>query len=457
MPVDLIITFATGVLVLGFVVSHAFRRDFDPFAPLWLFLAGYAQVYVIQAISYREYALRARGVALVTEANLRALWALIWFLAVYHSGIARRIAVRLPRAPTHWSPGLIVGMAPLLIVWGLVCAGVALRDVEVQQEENIFRQFPVVMLAAGILLTVTGRNPERPNLALSLVGILVITGYVAIWMFNARRSHSVIGVLTGVAAWYLPRWRRPSIFVMALTAAICVFAVSLSLGWRNNLRYERSVPGFLQFLTEFDPSSLLVNMNMKERAEDEERSLVEQSSKETEEYGGFLLMMDTVPTKSAFDYGTSYLRIFSTYVPRLLWPNKPIYGREAWINAWMAGSEFHRNPDFTGPAIGILGATQLNGGAIATVIVLAALALMLRTGYDYFRFHAASPWAQAWWSLTYYNAWLMTVNDDPMVWYYYIYGYTTLPLMLFLFIAMKLATPAPVAGTHPRLVTGAGT
>ena len=27
----------------------------------------------------------------------------------------------------------------------------------------------------------------------------------------------------------------------------------------------------------------------------------------------------------------------------------------------------------------------------------------------------------AWWTLTFYNAWFMTVNDDPMVWFYYIY------------------------------------
>ena len=36
-----------------------------------------------------------------------------------------------------------------------------------------------------------------------------------------------------------------------------------------------------------------------------------------------------------------------------------------------------RNEDFTGPAIGILGATQLNGGALGTLIVLGCLAFDL--------------------------------------------------------------------------------
>ena len=106
----------------------------------------------------------------------------------------------------------------------------------------------------------------------------------------------------------------------------------------------------------------------------------EQDSKETEEYGGFLLMMDTVPERSDYDYGASYLRLFSTYIPRIVWPNKPLYGREQWVNAWIAGSEFKRESDFTGPAIGILGATQLNGGAVGTFIVLGVLALLLRIG-----------------------------------------------------------------------------
>ena len=36
-------------------------RKFDPFAPVWLFLVGYVQVYIIQAVSYHEWALRVRG------------------------------------------------------------------------------------------------------------------------------------------------------------------------------------------------------------------------------------------------------------------------------------------------------------------------------------------------------------------------------------------------------------
>ena len=101
---------------------------------------------------------------------------------------------------------------------------------------------------------------------------------------------------------------------------------------------------------------------------------------ETEEYGGFLLMMDTVPDKSDYDYGARYLRIVSTFIPRIIWPDKPFFGRDEWVSAWIAGSEFKRDEDFTGPAIGILGRPSSTAGPSGTAIVLAVLALLLRHG-----------------------------------------------------------------------------
>ena len=81
---------------------------------------------------------------------------------------------------------------------------------------------------------------------------------------------------------------------------------------------------------------------------------MDSKSHETTEYGGFLLMMDTVPEKSEYDYGMNYCRIVSTYIPRIVWPTKPLFGRSQWVSAWIAGSELERDEEFTGPAIGIL-------------------------------------------------------------------------------------------------------
>ena len=110
---------------------------------------------------------------------------------------------------------------------------------------------------------------------------------------------------------------------------------------------------------------------------------------------------------------TNYLRVFSTFIPRLVWPTKPLFGRDPWISAWMAGSETRARRGLYGPAIGILGATQLtaapgNGDRPGLCRIL-----LLRVAYEYFRLHAHVPWAQFWWAITFFNAWFMVVSDDP--------------------------------------------
>ena len=115
----------------------------------------------------------------------------------------------------------------------------------------------------------------------------------------------------------------------------------------------------------------------------------------------------------------------------------------------MAGSEMKRDEDFTGPAIGILGATQLNGGAIGTLIVLGCIATLLSTAYAYFGLHADSPWVQFWWAITYYNAWFMVVNDDPMVWFYYNWGFSTFPLIVFMWWANRGGSRSTQGITSP--------
>jgi len=433
---------AAGIILVYFLVNVIVRK-FDPFAPVWLFLVGYVQVYIIQAVSYHEWALRVRGQELVAAAHFRALWALLWFLAVYHLGISPRLASVLPRPPRGWSTALIAGVSPFLILWGLYCAGVVIRGElqgtdSISPEEALLRSFPFVMMVAAILLIVTGRSLASPQPLFFPAGLLVAAAYVAIWMFNGKRSHSLIGVLSTVCACYITRLKRPSWPFLLATSFACVLVVAIAIGWRGNDSYELSASGFTQYLSDFKLEKVLESLNIKD-AESEQ----ETTTYETTEYGGFLLMMDTVPHKSDYDYGANYIRVFSTFIPRIVWPTKPLYGREQWVNAYIAGSEMDRGEDFTSPAIGILGATQLNGGAVGTLIVLACIALLLRAAYEYFRLYSKVPWVQFWWAITFYNAWFMVVNDDPMVWFYYNWGFSTFPIVVFLWWALKIVARTP--------------
>ncbi|MFI5456875.1 MAG: hypothetical protein ACHRXM_15630 [Isosphaerales bacterium] len=440
---ELYFVYATGAVIALYLLAHVARGKFDPFAPVWLFLVGFLQVYVIQALSYREWAIDVRGKELVAAANFRAFWALGWFLLVYHLGIGRRVAAALPGPPRCWSPMLVGVISPPLIIWGVFCAGFAIFGgaqvdfATISGVETLVLSFPFVMMVAAVLLIVTGRTTGSAQPLFLPAGLLVAAAYVLLWTFNGKRSHSLIGVLATVCALYISRLKRPSWPVLLTTALTGVLVVSISIGWRNNLDHERSLTGFANYLGDFKLTKVLESLNVQDD-EDE----VEPKTYETVEYGGFLLMMDTVPARSKYDYGESYLRTVSTLIPRIVWPNKPVFGRSQWVNAWIAGSEMERDEDFTGPAIGILGATQLNGGAIGTLIVLAFVAVLLRTAYEYFRLHADAPWVQFWWSITYYNAWFMVVNDDPLVWFYYNWELTTLPIVILMWWGSKLGAPA---------------
>ena len=425
---ELHFVYATGSVIILYFLAQVFARRFDPFAPVWLFLVGYVQVYIFQALSYHDWAVSVRGKELVTAANFRALWALLWFLFVYHLGIGRRIAGLLARPPRNWSTAWVAGLSPPLVLWGLFCAGVMLRGGgtdSLSPEGALLMSFPFVMLVAAVLLIVTGRRTDSTQPQFLLIGLLVAAGYVLIGMFNGRRSHSLIGVLATVCAVYVSRQKRPSWPVLFTTALAGSLAVAVAIGWRNDRVFDRSLTGFVHYIGDFKLTKILESLNVKE---DEDAG--EPLTYETVEYGGFLLFLDTVPDKSDFDYGESYLRVFSTFIPRILWPSKPLYGRSQWVNAWIAGSEMERTEEFTGPAIGILGAAQLNGGAIGTAIVMALVALLLRTGYDYFRLYADVAWVQFWWSIIYYNAWFMVLCDDPLVWFYYNWGMSTLPIVV---------------------------
>ena len=433
---------ATSGVILTYFLSNVIRRRFDPFSPVWLFLVGYVQVYIIQALSYQEWALRIHGPDLVAGANFRALWAMAWFLIVYHLGISARLAYVLPRPPRAWSAPVVAASSPPLILWGLYCAGVVIRagfqgTDSVSPEEALLRSFPFVMMVAAILLIVTGRSLPSALPIFFPAGLLVAAAYVAIWMFNGKRSHSLIGVLATICACYITRLKRPSWPVLLATSFSGALVVAVAIGWRNNSDYEFSASGFTQYLSDFKISKILESLNI----EDQEDTL-EAVSHETTEYGGFLLMMDTVPGKSEYDYGMNYMRIVSTYIPRILWPTKPVFGREQWISAWIAGSELDRDEEFTGPAIGILGAAQLNGGAVATFLVMAFVALLIRTAYEYFRLHADVPWVQFWWSITFFNAWFMVVGDDPLTWFYYNWGFSGFPIVVFMWWIHRRA-PSP--------------
>ena len=119
---ELYFVYGTALVIVLYFIHQAVSGRFDPFAPIWLFLIGYLQVYVLQAVSFHSWAIGVRGQELVSAANFRSFWALIWFLLVYQFGPAPAAARILPYPPRNWSPLFVAIISPPLILWGLYCA-----------------------------------------------------------------------------------------------------------------------------------------------------------------------------------------------------------------------------------------------------------------------------------------------------------------------------------------------
>lgn len=86
---DLGFVYGIVALIVATFAVQVITRRFDPFAPIWMFFLGYTQLYVIQAISYHEWAIGVRGADVVDQANFQAFWALAWFVGVYYFGPGR--------------------------------------------------------------------------------------------------------------------------------------------------------------------------------------------------------------------------------------------------------------------------------------------------------------------------------------------------------------------------------
>ena len=168
----------TAGVIVAYFAAHVVTRRFDPFAPTWLFLMGFTQIYVVQAIRYHEWGVGVRGKNLVASADLRAApgpCSLVSSSSVTSAQGAKAISRVLPRPPRNWSSGLVAVVSPLLVLWGLFCAAVVIRSREPTADDgqpSFFSNFPFVMLVAGVLLIVTGRTIRAARPAFLPAGVV---------------------------------------------------------------------------------------------------------------------------------------------------------------------------------------------------------------------------------------------------------------------------------------------
>ncbi len=313
----------------------------------------------------------------MAAANFRALWAILWFLLVYQLGIGRKLAAVLPRPPRRWSPAAVALISPPLIVWGLFCAGLAIFGGAQADStanpgmETLFLSFPVRDDGGGGPADRDRPDdPVRPAPFFLPAGLMVAAALradldvqrQAVALADRRAGHGLRILHDAAQAALVAGPDRDGVLGCA------------GGGDRHRLEgqpdYERSFTGFAN-------SSAISKSRRSSRAS---------TSPTTRDDGGGHDLRDRRIRRLPADDGHGsrqvglrlrrelHPRVFDVHPPDRLAEQAALRPRQ-WVNAWIAGSEMERDEDFTGPAIGILGATQLNGGAIGTLIVLACVAL----------------------------------------------------------------------------------
>ena len=339
----------------------------------------------------------------------------------------------LPDPPRGWSPAVVAALSPPLILWGLFCAGMVIRSGVDSQEAVSAEGYAAALVPVrddgrGGAADRDGPNdPLVPARSSCRPGSSCRALYVLIWMFNGKRSHSLIGVLATVCAFYISRLKRPSWPVLCQPPDLpASLVVAIAIGWRDNHRLRAVVHGIRSITSATSRSARSSRASTSAQTKTTRRT----QSYETTEYGGFLLMMDTVPDKSGYDYGAELHPRLSTFIPRIIWPSKPLYGRASGsapgspARSWNATKT---SPARRSESWGPLSSTAARS---ARWSCWHASPCCCARHTNISALYADVPWVQFWWSITFYNAWFMVVGDDPLAWFYYNWGFSTFPLVI---------------------------
>ena len=165
---ELYFVYATvGLIVLYLPRSRWSRGSFDPFAPVWLFLVGYVQVYVIQAMSYHEWALDVAGQGSGRRGQFPCLLGPPLVPLRSTSSASDGTGARFCRVRR----GLVAALGrhaepaadPVGLCSARACSSGEMlpRPRALPARKLLFRSFPFVMMVAAVMLIVTGRTIQR--------------------------------------------------------------------------------------------------------------------------------------------------------------------------------------------------------------------------------------------------------------------------------------------------------
>ncbi len=322
-----------GVTIVTIVAHSIVLSRRNIFEPVYFFLMGFAGVFVLQAYQGREALLLYFTEDFIGYCLFLAWVSLILFYIGYRSPFTRRLPLRLPQPPAIWPPRKIVPYGIFVCVLGF--AGLLTFIIQSGGAEEFFSvargkgnyEGTTAYISSAKWLILTGLPILFIAIARkSLTGFLKVGVYVVtlLWfayqVYIGQRSGVFIVGVSVLAWWYLPRVAVSRIPVNRILALIIL--TFLLVGFVANFRGEFYVGSDLYSTKQFFSKDLgeqidilLINGLLSGGGEDYSHG---------GELSGYLQTMAVVPEAVDHDYGKIYLRYLYHWIPRIVWPEKPI-------------------------------------------------------------------------------------------------------------------------------------
>lgn len=374
-----------GLFLAGLFVTvglDVYRRRFDPFEMKNVFLLFYALNSLSVPIrslfvetESKEFALIVRGLGLC----LAGLWMFLLGYSRKTKGGFLEFLIRPPRAwnlrAARWTAALFTvgGMAVFLAVLALTtgigayfAAGYGGRALMKTQLGPL--EFGFYFSLCGILLGLAvrflrGRGPSLTVLA-GLAGFVVLMSWIGI-----RRPTFWI-LLAALALYHYLHKRIPLLKGILVTVVVGVAMIVFA--------YTRHIAATGDFLGSADYA-----------VENFSWSWLDVSRTELgAPFKSLVSILGEVPDRTPFFWGRSYFETPLVFLPRLVFPERPQS-----ISGWYERTFFSDDFLAEGGSMGvfIVAEAYANFGALGVMLILFLWGILLRTLYELFQRHPASP------------------------------------------------------------------
>lgn len=172
------------------------------------------------------------------------------------------------------------------------------------------------------ILYFKGRRDPAFVIVLMFVNIVVIPYQ----FLQGSKTFLSLLLVSGIFAFYWSRGRLPKITVLIAVSVIVIFIFPFVHDFRENVNTQY---GRIPSISKID-----LNLIAKSASNESEgdKSLSERIALVSARFGGIDQLYgvsDVVPSRMPYKFGFEYTAFFVNLVPRMVWPDKPIYSRGA--------------------------------------------------------------------------------------------------------------------------------